>query len=224
MQTTARFGPSGLRYLLAAGLVTAGLAPAMADTWDSHRLAEAVTRPMQGPASDVFAQAQVIATQDLAELRGGFSIAGLEMSFGATLRTMIDNVRLETVLNFTEAGINIASQSLHNTNQIGNDITEQTQQIFLVGPGIGKSVLEVAPEGVDIPGLKNFSGAVVNDAKGFTAALYNITHEAILSTVVGNASNRVIRHELDLRLDIGNMDAVRAAQLRSTIMDSLLMH
>lgn len=173
------------------------------------------------PAPDVFAHATVIDEQALGDLRGGFTVSGLELDFGATLRTVIDNVRLETVLNLSETGARVVSQTLSDTQQALDSTTDRAQRITLVGPGTGASVVEVSPEGIDIPGLANFSGAVINDAKGFTAALHNITREAILSTVVSNASNQDIRHELDLRLDISNVEAVRAAQLRSRITQSL---
>lgn len=219
----ANYGkPLWLQYLVIAGVLAMSPLTATAESWNNRLFNEVIIQPAEDASGKIFANTEIIATADLAELRGGFTVAGLEMSFGATLRTMIDNIRLETVMNITETGANIVSQTLQNTNEIRNGIARQTQQVTLVGPNGGNSVVKVTPEGVNIPGLEGFSGTVLNDAKGFTAALHNITRDAILSTVISNASNRNIRQELDIRLNIHNMEMIRAAQLRSTITNALL--
>ncbi|MGC3874131.1 hypothetical protein ACPF7Z_12770 [Halomonas sp. GXIMD04776] len=141
------------------------------------------------------------------------------MSFGATLRTMIDNIRLETVMNISRAGANIVTQTLENTAI--HDVASHPQRVSQVGPGTGQSVVELTPQSVNLMGMESFRGLVVEDAKGFTAALHNLTQEAILSTVVSNASGRDIRQQLDVRLDIHNMEALRAAQTRTRIANSL---
>ncbi|WP_139249053.1 hypothetical protein [Modicisalibacter ilicicola] len=209
-----------------AGLVMACSLTAVADAvpadYPGDRLLhEATTGPsLVAPTPPgLFAQARVIEAAEMAELRGGFTAGGIDMSFGATLRTMIDDIRLETVMNITRTGQNIVSQTLENTSHL-RDMADRPR-VDLVGPGTGRPVTETTPERVDLAGLENLSGVAVQDAKGFSAALHRLTQESILSTVVSNASGRDIRQQLDIRLDIHNLEALRAAQTRSRIINSL---
>ena len=65
-------------------------------------------------SSDAYAGLDVINLDAMNEMRGGFSFGGLELKFGATLSTLIDNFRYETVFNISEAGIEVVSQMLGN--------------------------------------------------------------------------------------------------------------
>lgn len=52
-----------------------------------------------------FAAFPVIDHDQMAQLRGGFTFAGMEFEVGANVRTLIDNVvRLETIVQLTQAG------------------------------------------------------------------------------------------------------------------------
>ncbi|HET8700951.1 MAG TPA: hypothetical protein VFL97_04720 [Nitrococcus sp.] len=65
---------------------------------------------------DPFAPFPVIGQNEMARLRGGFSLAGLDLEFGANVRTLIDNVvRLETIIHFTNAGIVTSQANLPQT-------------------------------------------------------------------------------------------------------------
>ncbi|WP_227369277.1 hypothetical protein [Halomonas sp. M20] len=196
----------------------------LGDNQGNRLLYEAASPVVARPAmtrivGPLFADAEIIEETALEDLRGGFTAGGIDMSFGATLRTMIDDIRLETVMNITRAGENIVSQTLENTRHLRG--ATDRREITQVGPATGKSIIETTPESVSVPGLKNLSGWVVQDPKGFSAALHNLTQDAIMSAVISNASGRDIRQQLDIRLDVHNMDALRAAQVRSRIVNSL---
>lgn len=161
-------------------------------------------------AHDGFYRGTVIAEQELGQMRAGFNLGGLEVDFGARLQTLIDNrVELVSVVNFTQAGADIVSQSFR----------DPAGAAMQVGGG-AISVSEVTPDGVNLSGLADFSGVALSDANGFTAALHNITREAIVSGVVSNASQRSIQQRIDISVRLNNIGALDAARKRAAILDS----
>lgn len=161
--------------------------------------------------NDEFSRGVVIAEAELDQLRAGFSLGGLDVDFGARLQTMIDNsIELVSVVNFTRAGVDVVSQTLRDPS---GSVTQ-------VGPSTGMLVTDVAPNGVDLAGLAGFSGVALSDAKGFTAALQNITRDAIVSGVVSNASGRNIQQRIDIDVQLNNIGALKAARQQAAIVDS----
>lgn len=161
--------------------------------------------------NDEFSRGVVIAEVELSQLRAGFSLGGLDVDFGARLQTIIDNtIELVSVINFTRAGVDIVSQTF----------LDPSGSVSQVGPGTGVLVTDVTPNGVDLSGLAGFSGVALSDAKGFTAALQNITRDAIVSGVVSNASGRNIQQRIDIDVQLNNIGALKAARQRAAIVDS----
>ncbi|CAM4167648.1 hypothetical protein VRRI112168_16530 [Vreelandella rituensis] len=160
---------------------------------------------------DDFHQGTVIAEVELGQMRAGFNISGLDVDFGARLQTTIDNsIELVSVVNFTKAGADVVSQTFHDSSRSASQ----------VGPGTGLSVTDMTPGGIDLSGLADFSGVTLSDPKGFTAALHNITRDAIVSGVVSNASGRIIQQRIDIDVRLNNIGALRAAKQRASIVDS----
>lgn len=175
---------------------------------DADRLYAEVSRSRG--ARDGFHRGAVIADDEMGQMRAGFNFGGLDVDFGARLQTLIDNrVELVSVVNFTRAGANIVSQTFRDP---GATATQ-------VGNG-GVSVTDVTPGGVNLAGLADFSGIALNDAKGFTTALHNITRDAIVSGVVSNASGRDIQQRIDINVRLNNIGALDAARKRAAILDS----
>lgn len=88
--------PRPIRGMVLGALLTlSATTPAWAGDWSAT-----------AGSTDLFAPFPVIGHDEMARLRGGFNVAGLNLEFGANVRTLIDNVvRLETVVHFTQAGI-----------------------------------------------------------------------------------------------------------------------
>lgn len=167
--------------------------------------------PLPAATTDDFHRGAVIPEAELGQMRAGFNIGGLDVDFGARLQTMIDNsIELVSVVNFTKAGTHIVSQTFHNPAGAATQ----------VGAGTGLSVTDMTPGGVDLSGLADFSGVTLSDTKGFTAALHNITRNAIVSGVVSNASGRDIQQRVDIEVRLNNIGALRAAKQRKAIVDS----
>lgn len=271
---------------------------------------------------DVFAPFPLIDRDEMARLRGGFSIGGLEMEFGANVRTLIDNVvRLETIVQFTNNGIvstsvdpqqitggvpsasagtlsnaavqtaalikdlvqgtiqgnsatvnqpnSLAVANAGNTQAVAGGGTQGRSATNLAGSlaaagdlanrikeslssaGITTSTPEPPAVGgvqapqiqartdpaataptlsssgsggtqVDLSGLGDqIRGVVLNDTKGLTAAIQNITRNQITSTVINQANDRRIQVELNLQVDIKNFNQFSEA-LRSSLLNQRL--
>ncbi|SDI91294.1 hypothetical protein [Billgrantia gudaonensis] len=154
---------------------------------------------------------EVIDTTEMAELRGGFSINGLDLAFGARVRSMIDDVMQQTMVEFRNTGPHVISQTL----------TDPTGNAHNVNPS-SNNVANVSPVGISLPGMSNFSGMALNDAKGFTAVLHQITNQAIIGSVVSNASDRQISNQIDVDVSVNNMEALRSLSAHTRILNSLL--
>ncbi|MGR2738572.1 hypothetical protein ACUY1T_09000 [Billgrantia sp. Q4P2] len=165
-------------------------------------------------ASD-FAYLEPLEEAELEALRGGFEIAGIDMSFGATLQTLIDNVRMDTVFVINRAGADVVSQTITQHDLIDGQVVSR------VGKGSDHTIVELTPDGINLAGMKDFAGLVVNDSKGFTSVFHTVTKNAILGSVVSDASERDIQQQLNIGVQVNNLPALRAAQQRHTILESL---
>lgn len=230
--------------------------------------------------TNLFAPFPVISHDEMARLRGGFDIGGLNLEFGANVRTLIDNiVRLETVVHFTPGGLvssqpglaraagapnvggaqlanvaqqtaelvkNIAKSSVNGarTSQANSvsslqDLANRIQggnfpsagnaaangaHIPSVGTAADPTVSHLGSSGaqLDLSGLgDNIRGVVLNDTKGLTAAIQNITQNQITSTVINQANDRRIQVQLNLQVDIKNFSQYSAA-IRNSLLNQRL--
>ncbi|RAR59549.1 hypothetical protein BCL93_109107 [Onishia taeanensis] len=196
---------SALTALVLAGLV---LVPATVEA-ESLILREATTSPLD---EDIYtnSHADIIPLDDMEELRGGFSIGGVDVDFGATLQTKIDGmVRMKTQLAFSQSGINVVSEEISNLSP----------NVTSISPN-GTSVTQVAPKTFNLAGLADFSGVAFSDAGSFTAALHNITRNAIISAVVSNGSGQNISQSIDVSVTLRNAETLQASQAQAAIMRS----
>lgn len=160
---------------------------------------------------DIYYRGEVIDEAVLEELRGGFRIGGMELAFGAELTTLIDNqIQLVSLVNITATGVDLVSRTL----------SDPTGQATLVGPGTGVRITDLTPNGVDLTGLAGFSGVTLEDSRGFTAALHQVTNQAILSGVVTNASGAAIDQRVEIQVHVGNIGRLQMARQRQAIVDT----
>ncbi|MFY0990091.1 hypothetical protein [Halomonas sp. C05BenzN] len=214
----ARTGSRGYRSskshgrIVALLLIGAGvLMPAHATdvVAEQDRLISEVT--MARATQDAYHRGVIIDEAELGQLRGGFSIGGMQLDFGAELTTLIDNrIELVSVMNFTRSGVELVSRSF----------TDPGGMATRVGPDAGIRVVDMTPEGINLAGLADFSGVTLQDAQGFTAALHQVTRNAVLSGVVSNASGRDIQQRIDISVHVGNAGELKAAKQRAAIIDS----
>ena len=153
--------------------------------------------------------ARVLEAADLAALRGGFSLRGLEMEFGASLRSFQDGrLLMETLVNVTDRGTRTTTTIPRalDTLSPGPDTAARTG-----------SRPPAADRGIELNGLGNAGRVVVNDARGVTASIHEVTRQRILGVLVGRATDTALRQEAQVDVTIRNF-----SQFQQTVRQAIL--
>ncbi|MBN8831819.1 MAG: hypothetical protein J0G94_14650 [Sphingomonadales bacterium] len=128
---------------------------------------------------------------ELAGARGGFEVAGLNISLGADLRTYVNgDLALRTLMTWGDGKVT-SEQPMSAT--ISPATAQQLQAGFLSTGSIRMAV-------------GNQPVVVAND--GATAVLHDVDN-GLRNIVVNTASNTTIRQELDLTVDVSGYAAFR---------------
>lgn len=144
--------------------------------------------------ADPLRDSRAIGADELEELRGGFSIAGLDMELGANVRTYFDGVQvIETIINISPGSVTTTT----------NQLADMPGLTVVVGEDFDALAALTMGE-ADLAGLRGAGGAVLKDESGVTAALSRITPDQFLGVVVNTASGRDVRLELTLDVTIRN--------------------
>ena len=170
--------------ILASAWLIAGAAPAFA-------------------ASDELDDLEVVSDAELAQQRGGFAIAGMEVSLGAEIRTFLDNqLVLQTNVSWTPTGA-------VTTQVVSGALTEVTaaelQAGILNSGGISMRV------GDDSVFLAN---------QGQTALVHR-TEGGLQNVLVNTANEVAIRQEVDAVLDLGGVADFQADMMADRVSDAL---
>lgn len=195
--------------------------------------------PLPAAPDEDFAGLPALTADELQALRGGFEIAGLKFDFAAELRTFVDGrLALETLVTYTKTGtatqhrplplpeavtgITATGSPLESTadTAAANPADPETS-VQLLGPGQSRTPAQLTLPGVDLSGLKDATGILINDRKGAILALHEATRERITSMVVNQASGRDIRQELNVSVTVQNFQQFRDS-LRSTLLNGRL--
>ena len=132
---------------------------------------------------------EVMNDADLAEHRGGFMVAGIDINFAAVVTTSINGVpALTTQLTWTDAGA----------------IIQET-----IGGGVGISS-SLTPDQLLALGLSpNAAGVVVQDSSGATQIIHNVTEGALQNILINTASDQDISQTIDVRLELPNFELLQ---------------
>lgn len=166
-------------------------------------------------ADRVFSDIPVISSNELGDMRGGFRVGGLDINIGAIVRTFIDGrLALHSQLTVADDG-NIQNSVV---SPVSSEITGAT---IISNDSNGSTLQEATPAGVNLEGMEGSEGVIVNDNRGFTAALQNIRKDRFLTTIVNRASGRSIRHKVNVDVTIKNFTQLqrhaRSARLAQRI-------
>lgn len=142
-------------------------------------------------ASEWGADVDIIAEDEMDDLRGGFEVNGMQIGFGAVVTSYMNGVPvLTTQLTWTDAGA-IVEQTMADVGQRLEDLTPEAR----------------ATLGVD--GLDDASGIVISDAAGVTALVHNITDGALQNIIINSATGRDLAQDIDVTLTLPGFDAIQ---------------
>ncbi|MEJ2644476.1 MAG: hypothetical protein P8180_06005 [Gammaproteobacteria bacterium] len=154
----------------------------------------------QGVSAGPFAGLQVASEQELAERRGGFAFAGMKFEFGAQVRTVIDG--------------QLALQSTFMLDRNGQ--LSGQQQI-----GAGAQPLDAATAAqLAEAGLQQGAagaGVIVQDAKGTTLAVHDVTQRRVIGVLANTASDRRIQQQINVTVNVA-----RFREFQQAVRDTLL--
>ncbi len=177
------------------------------------RAEELVLPITTGETDGLFAGLAVVGDTELAALRGGFSLQGMQFEFGVNARTYVDGqLALETVFTLTDdSGPSIQSLPLSGT-------PDGTLAMNSGAPG-------TLSGNMDLSALAGANGLVLTDSKGTTGILHQVNRDQILSVLINSADGRVIQQEFDINVTVGGFkqfqQAVGSALLNSRIADAV---
>jgi hypothetical protein len=120
-------------------------------------------------------------------------------------------VAAEATKGLAQSKISLPSVSSHQdpTDKLSSNTAAPQPQV--VGASGGPAVAAPSPSSVDLGVLAQANGVVVNDSKGFTAVLHDITQERFVSAIVNTALGRQIDHEVNLNVTIHNFKQFQQA-------------
>lgn len=177
-----------------------------------------------------------VSAEELQAMRGGFEFAGLEFEFGARLRTFVDGrLALESLIRYADAGVLTEHTTVDLTNTSvpsprgaeptdngasasGTD-TGTGGSIQALGGGRGLTPAQLDLPGIDLSGLKDATGILINDRSGAIVALHEATRERITSLVLNQANGRELRQELNVDVTVRNFEQLRDS-IRSIVFNS----
>lgn len=215
MKDFSRTKPGGL-CLWNYGLVLVGalLAPPLvpAERIHADALVADYSPGMTEPEA-IFESMERISELDLAEMRGGINLGGLDMSFAVNLSTIVDGATvLEASLTVTQAGT--VSSQVQATALLG---------VTPFGPGTDTTVAEVTPSSVDLSGLaKDATGVAISDDKGFTSVIQQINDQQIISVVNNQAMDRDIDSRINVDVTIANFSQFQGLVRNTLLVNGLL--
>ena len=139
-------------------------------------------------ANAAFAALDLVSLEELESLRGGFVVGGLDLEFGANIRTSIDGVPvLESTITFTPDGPHLSPVAL-DASATALGVADDLQ----------------AAEGITLPTLPQGVGVAVNGEKGPTIAIHEATRDRIVSMLVTRASGISASNEVQLEVTVKN--------------------
>ncbi|MDE2465210.1 MAG: hypothetical protein KGO02_16060 [Alphaproteobacteria bacterium] len=166
--------------------------------------------PSQGLAStgdNPFAGLSTVSDHQLAGSRGGFMVEGVDVNFGAIVKTVVNGaVVLETQLTATNGGL-VAVQS-------GPATTSSTP--VPGSPQISVKVVDntLVAEGTLVPGQNApgvyTSGVVITSPGGSSAAVSTFDPSRIVNAVSSNDSNQNITQQMEINVTLSNYSALRS--------------
>lgn len=179
---------------------------------------------------DTFSGIEVIAMDELEGMRGGLSIAGMEVDIGAIVRTIIDGqLALESQISLTSAneiaaaidapgsGINAAAST---TSGGSNGVKAGTDANSPV-PTANNVTLQPTSNGAANPAANNSASFVINDSKGLTQVIHDLTRNRVVSAIVNQANGRDIRQEVDINITVSNFREIQRAAALQQVSRSL---
>lgn len=175
-------------------------------------------------AVDQFSSLEVIGLEELGGMRGGLRVAGLNIDVGAVVRTIVDGkLALESHISLATANEiaaaigadtgSTANAALPASTAAAGGVTDSVATGTAANAAADNVTIQ-SSNGVANP-MSNTSNFVINDAKGLTQVIHDVTRNRVVSAIFNQADRRAIRQEIDIDITVSNFREIqRAAALQ----------
>ncbi|MXP41907.1 hypothetical protein GRI75_09670 [Altererythrobacter soli] len=154
------------------------------------------------PPHDPFGELERVPPDELAELRGGFSWSGMDISFGAELLTFIDGeLMLQTVMQWTDEGSTLT--------RYVNPVLEPAQADALAAASAGGMKMSIGGQTVYLTN------------SGHTALAHAVTEDGIHNFLFNAADSLHATQEVKATLDLVGYDGFREGLMQSHLLGIL---
>lgn len=217
-------GRVGYRHVAQAGVAAILLCGVVAGCAETPPVANRDER-----VPDRISMLEQIPSDELAEMRGGFSVAGVDFSFGAVIRTVVDGTTvLETQFTATPDGL----------TAVQTGPATAPGYVLPGQPGATVTVINGTGEPISLPSQINLNpsvfdeaqGIVINSPTGVTAGLSQFNTTQILNGVLSTASNQNLAQQIEINIALSNftdfqaqiMTGQAAARIASAVQSGLI--
>jgi hypothetical protein len=135
---------------------------------------------------------EVIDDADMDDLRGGFTVGGIEIGFGAVVTSTLNGVPvLTTQITVTDTG----------------EVVEEILNI------VGQNLADLTPEELAALGLEGVDGAagvIVASESGVTAFVHNMANGSLQNILVNTATGQDIAQDIDVTLTLPGFEYIQS--------------
>jgi hypothetical protein len=154
-----------------------------------------------------FAGLSSVSDHQLAHSRGGFMVAGVNVNFGAVVKTVVNgSVVLETQLTATNDGVVAVQSGPATTSTTPIPGSPQLNVQVLGGAKVGGATPVPGQNAADV-----FSaGVIITGPGGTSEAVSSFEPSSIINAVSSNASNQAITQQVVINVTLSEFSALQS--------------
>jgi len=189
-------------------------------------------------ADDMFSKLQTVSDQTLAAERGKFIVGGLDISLGATIKTLVNgqvalmtNLNLNNGIQITPASVTTGGGTINNgmgasSTQIGvQDPSPGSGSPTQVNINNGQINASTGSLNIQLPKGSDGVGVIINGNGGTTFAGTVVSPLGITNVMANNANGRSVLQQTQLTVTLNNFSGFQqqliSAQALSHVMSSV---
>ena len=185
--------------IMAAVILLGGVAGCAGEMPQPHYAAKAATN---------LNELKMVSADDLATRRGGFSYAGIDINFGAVVRTVVNGTLvLETQFTSTPLGL-VATQSGPATTSNTPIVGSPDLNVSLLD-GSSQSNGHITQINLGSSTFQNVKGVVISGPSGVSTALSSVSSLQIANAVLSNAVGQAVSQQIEVNIALSNFGSVQ---------------
>jgi hypothetical protein len=155
------------------------------------------------PTEDIYAAASTVGNAELDELRGGFRVAGMDVSLGADIRTYLNGeLVLHTLVDWSDVG--------RTQTQFVSDVLTPSAARLVQASALGGGELSMTIGGSTV--------FLANDGK---TAFAHRTEDGLQNVLINTADNQNITQTVDATVTLGGYESFNSDLISNRLADNI---